>query len=195
MSLGLHARGSNNACTLHFQTGSRSGLRPAPHFHSFMRSTKVRQWAKSKHNPTSNIFDVTVTKLDTSPLHVLYFSWAEFWFTSWSEKTSRLNPAERLTDLFPWRLCLVAGAAAAYLHTCRLCFSSQSRPWVQQGWGVPQHTWFQWPIPWLKTRSADLPQLRRKTGKRHRAQRTIKHPSVSQPPQALLKQLYLQPKT
>lgn len=101
-----------------------------------------------------------------------------FWFTSWSEKTSRLNPAERLTDLFPWRLCLVAGAAAAYLHTCRLCFSSQSRPWVRQGWGVPQHTWFQWPIPWLKTRSADLPQLRAKTGKRHRAQRTIKHPSV-----------------
>ena len=106
------------------------------------------------------------------------FSWAEFWFTSWSEAAKGLNPAQRLTDLFPWRTCLVAGSAVAYLHTFHLCFSAQSRPWAQPGWGAPQRTWSQWTSPGWKSRSADLPQLRTKTAKRQRAQAWTSHTGV-----------------
>ena len=123
---------------------------------------------------------------------LLSVSWAAFWFTSRSKMIRAPNPSQRLTDLFPGRTFLVAGMAVAYLHICHLCFSAQSKPWVRQGWGVPQHTWSQWPIPGSRSSSADLPHLRIKKGEAQ-----LKDPPntqsiwVWQSPQAFLRQRYL----
>lgn len=68
------------------------------------------------------------------------------------------KPGQTVTDLFPWRTCLVSGStkAAAYLHTCHLGFAAQSRPWVRRGWGAPRHTWSQWTSHGSKSCSVEL---------------------------------------
>lgn len=48
----------------------------------------------------------------------------------------------------------------AYLHTCHLCFSAESRQWPQQGWAVPQRTWSQSSNRGLKSCSPDLQHLK-----------------------------------
>lgn len=76
------------------------------------------------------------------------------------------------TDLFPWRTFPVAGAAAAYLHTCRLCSSAGGRPWAQWGRAAPRHTWSRWSSSAWKSRFADFPHLGRREETRalnHRA--------------------------
>lgn len=78
----------------------------------------------------------------------------EFWL-----RWTKANTGQRPTDLFPWRTFPVAGAAAAYLHTCRLCFCVRSTPWAQWGRPAPWHTWFRWSSSAQKSRLADFPHL------------------------------------
>lgn len=93
-------------------------------------------------------------------LNLVWSFW--FWFTSWNWNGS--NRGQWLTDLAPGTARPDAGLAVAYLHTCHLCFSAQSRQWAQRESEEPRHTWSRSASRVCWSPSANWPHLKTNSG-------------------------------